>query len=26
MQAPEECPLTKILLGNMLAEDDKRES
>jgi hypothetical protein len=26
IQAPEVCPLTKILLDNMLVEDDKRES
>jgi hypothetical protein len=26
IQAPEACPLTKILLDNMLVEDDKRES
>jgi len=26
IQAPEACPLTKILLDNMLGEDDKRES
>jgi len=26
IQAPEACPLTKIMLDNMLVEDDKRES